>query len=200
MQVMKIKAVGGAVVIAVGLLLLSTGLGLGFAGDAFQDIYPVNDEWSNNGTHDNTFSDVDGNLLVDNTTENTGTFTSDVRTNGEIEINNIVYETSNIKDTGTQRRINLTVKGLNENDAIVDEVKYELENGRYSVPVSDLQGQKYNGYKFVVDLEAEGDTSPELNSLRIQGDTYTDDSDLLSTAIGWLLVFAGIIMVVRDVF
>lgn len=200
---MIIKALGGAVVVAVGLLLVSTGIGLGFGGSEFEDTYPINDEWDNSGTHDNTFSNVDGDLVINNLTANeldTGTFTSDIFTNGEIEINNIVYEASNIRTTGDARTIQLDVRGVDSDGTIIDEVNYTLENGRYSVPVEELQDQDYNGYQFVVNLEAEDDTSPELVELVVQGNTFSEkEGNLLSTAIGWLLFFVGLMVILRDV-
>lgn len=201
---MSIKFLGGLFIIVTGIILMTSSIGLGIGGESFQDTYPVLNEWNNSGTHDNTFSDANGNLLIDNLTTDldTGTFTSNVFTNGEIEVNNIVYEAENIVTQGSNTRsIELVVRGVNENGAIIDESNYTLENGKYSIPVETLQNNQYNGYQFVVNMEAEDNESALLNELTVSGENISEDqTGIFSQIIGMILIVIGMMVLFKDVF
>lgn len=199
------KTIAGAFVLAVGFLLVASGLTFGFSGDDYIHTYPSSDEWANNGSHDNTISDADGNLILENLTANeldTGTFTSEaISNNDSIDINNLVYEASDIEEENPERNIELIVRGLDDTNAIVESETYNLTNGRYSLGVDGLQETSYSSYQFVVNLESNDDTSPVLNSLRISGISYEDDqSNLLANGIGYLFIFIGFMMAIGGVY
>ena len=193
----------GSVLIGVGLLVMFTGMNLGIiGGTSYTDTFPVDNEWSNSGTHENTFTDTENRLVIDDLSSDpaSGTFVSDDQTNGEsVSINNIVYEAGNIKTTGETRTIELVIQGKVDN-SVVESTTIELENGRFSVPVQGLSNQNFDSYNFIVNLESEAESSPKLSELQVSGYKFEDDTlnERLGFVFQWLLIFLGLLMVMRD--
>lgn len=193
----------GSVLIGVGILVMFTGMNLGnIGGTSYTDIFPGGNEWSNSGTHDNTFNDTENRLVIDDLSSDpaSGTFISDDQTNGQsVSVNNIVYEAGNIKTTGETRTIELIIQGKVDN-SVVETTTVELENGRFSVPIQGLSNQNFDSYNFIVNLESENSSSPHLSELQISGDEFGDDTlnERLGFVFQWLLIFLGLLMVMRD--
>lgn len=161
----------------------------------FQDTYPVNDEWGLNGTHDNTISDAEGSLIIDDTNEN-GVYESDTIDSEQlIEFERIVYEANNIRNNQDQI-IDITIQGLKDG-AIEDSRVIEVrEDGRHSVNTGNLTRSDYDSYKFIVDLETGSSTSPELSELSITGRTYLEE-DYISLSVFLILFFLGMLKMIK---
>lgn len=183
--------------IIIGSLIIIAGFGgvLSSAfvapGSSFDDNYPIGDAWAASGTHFNTFSDADGSLVIDNVSQGSGYFVSDVINNsGSLEIERIDFTASNVAPN-QDRVIELTVRGL-VNGSIEGVRTYTIEeNGFNSIPTENLSERRFDSYEFRIDLTTGGSTSPELDSLSVQGQSYPED-DPLSMAFMVFMLFLGL--------
>lgn len=178
----------GALLITLGLITLATSPYVAPEG-TFEDSYPVDEEWGVSGTHDNTLSDADGNLVLDDHNE-PGTFTSDILDKEQlIEFQRIVYESNEIKPS-QNKEIDLTVYGYKDDAVEEDRVIEIRENGRFSKSLGNLSNNIYDSYSFEAELRTDTSQSPELNELVLSGRTYQND-DPLSFGIFVILFFLG---------
>lgn len=191
----------GAVLIGVGLLIGSAS-SLTTGGESFVDEYPDGGDWGTFGNFTNTLSDSEKRLVIDDTSENTGTFDSDMVTKDtNFDIDRISYDVEYIdKD----QYIDIVIRGYR--DGIVQETETieitedTIDNGgEYSVSTGSLSEGNYESYDFTVNLQTENSDSPELKQFVITGETYAEE-DLLSKAFQWLLIFVGLMVAVRGAY
>lgn len=186
----------GALLITLGLITLATSPYVAPEG-TFEDSYPVDQEWSVSGTHDNTLSDADGNLVLDDNNE-AGKFTSDVIDKEQlIEIERIVYESNEIKPS-QDKEIDLTVYGYKDDAVEQDRVIEIRENGRFSKGLGNLSNNIYDSYSFEAELRTDSSESPELNELVLSGRTYQDD-DPLSFGVFVIMFFLGCLKMINAI-
>jgi len=186
----------GALLITLGLITLATSPYVAPEG-TFEDSYPVDQEWSVSGTHDNTLSDADGNLVLDDNNE-AGKFTSDVIDKEQlIEIQRIVYESNEIKPS-QNKEIDLTVYGYKDDAVEQDRVIEIRENGRFSKGLGNLSNNIYDSYSFEAELRTDSSESPELNELVLSGRTYQDD-DPLSFGVFVIMFFLGCLKMINAI-
>ncbi len=186
----------GALLITLGLITLATSPYVAPEG-TFEDSYPVDQEWSVSGTHDNTLSDADGNLVLDDNNE-AGKFTSDVIDKEQlIEIQRIVYESNEIRPS-QNKEIDLTVYGYKDDAVEQDRVIEIRENGRFSKGLGNLSNNIYDSYSFEAELRTDSSESPELNELVLSGRTYQDD-DPLSFGVFVIMFFLGCLKMINAI-
>lgn len=189
----------GSFLIAVGILISATGVGLAdIGGTGYKDTYPDNQTWGQFGTHDNTKTDVDGYLtLQDNT--NTGTYTSDAfDPSGTITIETVIYEVSNLQQN--QKLANLTIQGLDNNSAVVDSYEVKAKNGKYSANLGNFSNNEFDQYRFKVFMEdTQGTTSdkPVFEYLSVAGvQTDPEPSEGLETIMSLFFMAIGLLVII----
>jgi len=183
----------GSLLIAVGFAVYSSG-GLSANSDTFTDSYPGGSDWSTFGDTQNTFTDADGNLVLDST-GSTGYFYSDTFSKQrELRVDRVIYDADNIA-ANQDEVIYLTVELLDDG-AVVDTVQHTVdEEGRYAIPLGNISDSYYESYRFDVEI-ASASPSPELSELSFEGSTPEGGEEL---GFGFMLLFffLGILMIVR---
>lgn len=165
----------------------------------YDDNYPGNKTWGQFGTHDNTKTGTNNALTMqDGTTD--GVYRSDIFDKGRITVETVIYQTENLN---SNKRINLTLEGLTEQNAIQETKEISLKEGRYSADLANFSNYNYEAYRFEVEMfddQGSTDDKPELENLSISGELQPRQSKTgVNTGIQWLFIFAGLILVVKDV-
>jgi len=162
------------------LILLSFIAFFGLSSEAVQlnvernEIYdvPQGVAWGNFGTHDNTLSNVDNQLVIENI-DQTGYFYGETKEyDGIISLNNV--EIDAYKPNENIQDIYFNITFYDELDNELQSERIEIQNGQNTYPVDGFNTS--GAHSFDYSLELSGDqSSPALNSLEVDL-TITDDT------------------------
>ncbi|MFP4052190.1 MAG: hypothetical protein ACLFVB_10680 [Thermoplasmata archaeon] len=129
-------------------------------------IIPENASWGGYGEHDNTYTDADNNLIIDETNEEVGHFYGDrVEFDGDININRVVVETDSIDQ---KHSANFTINLVDKNDTVYDSQTVDLEQGRVSSSFENLSTEETKYLDFEFGLSTTDSSSPEIQYLDIE--------------------------------
>lgn len=186
----------GAMLIAIGVIVSGVGA-FTVASTPFTDSYPTQSDWFNDGNLDNLNNDQ-GTLVIQDLTNGSGTFQSNIfKRDSKIQIERISFDTSNIAPN-QDRVINITVQGRINGAVLNEKTVTVTESGTRTVQEILPNGdQFYDSYSFEATLYTGGQSSPELNSLTVYGNTQ-EGGDLMSKAIALLLMGVGLLIVAGE--
>jgi len=186
------------------LILISAVAFIGFvdADVTFQDtevrdfLIPQDQSWGSYGTHDNTLTNADDDLVIDDTATGEGYFYGDdVFYDAQgISLNRVIVETN--FPSPTKHSANLTINVLEDDGTIFDTITIPLEDGRISYSLSELDCGEGTGFDFEYHLTTGDASSPEIISMDVESsvtfDRGGDFPELLPILIFSSLGFIGV--------
>lgn len=200
------KIVSGGFLIVVGMILATTNIGVSLDQfTQFEDEYPYNNDWSNNGTLNNLEQNNKDNLIV--SSGSSGTFESqNILKEGELKLDRIV---TSVELGGTDDEITLNFETLSSNGAVIQSESKVLDEESDFIPVDSFDN--YNGsarpfgYRFTYNISTDGTgTEPKVQTLNVAGsyDLAAEDSIIsnLNQVLGLLFVGLGLIMILSIFF
>jgi len=203
---LRVLAIFGIVIFAGFAISAGYGEEFGLLQDfqPFEDEYPDGQEWGGFGTHDNTTTNEDGELTLEDG-EDTGTFQSNVFQESDGTIVNLVeVDGRQLSYVGSnQRKAYLVMEGYMDGE-VVEEHEFQVSNEPKIID-EDLFSEQVEAYSYRFELEVTGgSTLPKVTYLEVDGTRsfYLLGQDLSSITVSLfmaLLVGMGLLYVGKAV-
>ena len=151
---------------------------------SFEDSFPDGNDWSVFGSHEDTRTDSEGRLSLEDEAleddEDVGVYRSNIfRVSDATIVDRLEFEGDQMKYEGSnQRRGYLTLQGYIDGE-VEEEHEFQIRNSPKVID-EEIFDEIVDSYSFEVELEREDSTSPKFVYLDVEG---TTSSRLFSQAV-----------------